>query len=424
MIQQMSTATVPSPSGVLRRHPDFLKLWGAQTISVVGTRITELALPLTAIGLLGTSAFQVGLLAAAHYAPYLIIGLPAGVWVDRLRRRRVMIVADMVRFGVLLTVPIAAATGVLHVWLLFPAAIVVGMMSVFFDLASQAYLPTLVGARRLIEGNTKLQLSRTAGDLTGPGIGGILVQWITAPFAIVADAVSYVFSALALLLIRHPDPLPPRNTDSGMIAEIVTGLRAVFADPLLRPLLLATGVGNSFGFFGMCQAVLVLHCIRELHVSPVALGIVLGAGNAGMLAGSLLNRRVTNRAGIGRVIVGGVLLAGAALSILAVAPAGPMAPPVLATGLALVGAGVAVANINQVSLRQSVTEPQVLGRMTATFRVVNYGAIALGAALGGVLAGPIGLRGVLWLAAAGGTLAVVPVLLSPIRALHTIPAAA
>ncbi|WP_329412247.1 MFS transporter [Nocardia vinacea] len=409
------------PSTLLR-HPGFLQLWGARTVSIVGNRITELALPLTAIGLLGASAFEVGLLVAAQYVPYLIIGLPAGAWIDRLRRRPVMIVADAVRCCVLLVVPLTAVAGMLQLWVLFPVAVTVGVMGVFFELAAQSYLPTLIGTRHLVEGNTKMELSRTAGELTGPGIGGLLVQWLTAPFAILADAATFAISGLALLLIREKEPPPPpRKTDSSLIAEIRTGLRAVFANPLLRPLALTGALANLFGFSGVLQAVLVLYCVRELQFSPFMLGAVLAGGNAGFLIGALLNRRMTSRFGIGPVMAGSITATGAGVAILPLASGGPMAGVVVVIGLVLIGAGIAAFNINQVSLRQSVTRPELLGRMTATFRFVNWGAVPIGALLGGALAGVIGIRAVLLLAAAGSLIAAVPLLLSPIRVLWEMP---
>ncbi|MFC9897727.1 MFS transporter [Nocardia sp. NPDC127579] len=408
---------------MLHRNPDFLKLWGAQTVSIFGNRVTELALPLTAIGLLGASAFEVGLLVAAQYVPFLVIGLPAGAWVDRLPRRPVMILTDVVRCVTLLVIPLSAAAGLLRLWVLFPVAVVIGVMGVFFDLAAQSYLPTLIGRQNLIEGNTKFEMSRTAGELGGPGIGGLLVHWVTAPLAILVDAVSFAISALALLLIRRPEPPPPaRAADSKLSAEIGAGLRAVFGNPLLRAVALTGAMGNLFGLSGMVQAVLVFYCVRELDFSPATLGLVLAVGNAGFFVGSLFNRRLTRRFGVGPVMVGAILVVGVGIAILPLARGSViMAGGTIVVGLLCLGMGIAAFNINQVSLRQSVTRPELLGRMNATVRFVNWGAVPIGALLGGTLAGLIGLRAVLVVAAAGTLLATVPLLLSPVRALVEMP---
>ncbi|MFJ8623897.1 MFS transporter [Kitasatospora sp. NPDC093550] len=407
----------------LWRHSGFRKLWGAQAVSVLGAQITELALPLTAVTVLHASAFQVGLLAAVQYLPFLVIGLPAGAWVDRLRRRPVMVVADLARFAVLLAVPLAAWCGVLQLWLLFPVAALIGVSTVFFDLAAQSFLPALIGEERLVEGNTKLQLAQTSGQLAGPSAGGLLAQLVGAPVAVAANAVGYAVSGLLLLAVRVDEEQSRRGAGPGLVAEIREGLGYVFRHPLLRPIALSAGIGNLFGLFGMVQAVLVLYCVRELDFSAGELGTVLAVANAGVLLGAAINGRVVRRWGVGSALLGATVAMGLALLLLPLA--GPAtALPLLGVAMALSGLCAAVFNVNQVSLRQAVTPAELRGRMTATLRFVVWGVIPLGTFLGGALAGPLGLRGVLWLAGAGAVLAGLPLLAPAVRALRELPVAA
>ncbi|MFB0620865.1 MFS transporter [Streptomyces sp. AGS-58] len=410
----MTTAT-------LWRHRDFRKLWAADAASVLGSQIAELALPLTAITVLGASPLLVGLLAATQYAPFLLIGLPAGAWVDRLPRRPVMIVADLVRAAVLLAVPVSALCGVLRLWVLYPAALVVGGMTVFFDLAAQSFLPTVIEEERLVEGNSKLQISTTIGQLGGASIGGLLVQWLTAPVAVLANSVGFGVSGVLVLLVQAQEELrPPEAERAALVTEIKDGLRSVFGHRLLRPIVLTAGLGNLFGLFGMGQAVLLLYAVRQLHLSAAALGGVLAVANGGVLVGSLLNERLTGLRGVGPALGGSAVLMASALLLLPLATP-TSAVPVLVAAMALAGFSAAVFNINSVSLRQSVTPPELRGRMTATFRFVNWGAIPLGTFAGGALVGPLGLRTVVWLLGLGSLLAALPVLGPAVRSLREIP---
>ncbi|MDX2733442.1 MULTISPECIES: MFS transporter [unclassified Streptomyces] len=415
--------TQPDPPPGLLRHQGFRRLWAAQAVSVLGAQVSELALPLAAVAVLKASPFQVGLLAAVQYLPFLLVGLPAGAWVDRMRRRRVMIAADLVRFAVLLTVPAAGLCGLLRLWLLYPVAFAVGVMTVFFDLAAQSFLPTLVGEERLVEANTRLQLSQTVGQLAGPSAGGFLVQLLTAPVAVLANALGYAWSAVLLLLVRveeHPirDAVRP-----GLVAEVKDGLSYVFRHPLLRPIALSAGITNLFGLFGMVQAILVLYAIRDLRLSPTGLGITLALANVGVLLGSLANSRVVRRFGVGPSLTWATFGLGGTILLLPLATPGT-AMPVLAVAMALAGLCACVFNINQISLRQSVTPAAMRGRMTATLRFVVWGVIPVGTFFGGVLAGPLGLRGVLWLAGIGSVFAGLPLLCSAVRSLRAMPEAA
>lgn len=421
------TSDRPRAAG-LWRHGDFLKLWSAQTVSLVGTQVSALALPLTAILKLNATPFEVGLLGSLQYLPFLLVTLPAGAIVDRLRRRPVLVAADLARALILLGVPVAVWLGHLSMGLLYPVAFLVGMLSVFFDVAHQSYLPALVEPGQLVEGNTKLQLSYSGAQLAGPGIGGVLVQLLTAPIAILADAASYVGSALLLVSIRRPEPQEPRPDAGGGLRadlrglgqDIREGTAFVWRHALIRPLALATGTANFFYLFGMTGAVLTLYAVRVLHLSPAQLGLVLAVGNVGAILGSLAADRVLERWRFGLVMIVCSVVSAVAISMMALATRGT-ALPVLAAAVLVGETGIVVYDIAQISLRQAATPPRLLGRMNATVRFVNWGPIPVGALVGGTLGQTIGLRPTLWVAAAGSVLPAVPLLLSQIRGLRRLP---
>jgi MFS family permease len=410
----------------LWRHGDFLKLWGAQTISLVGTQVTALALPLTAILYLKASTFEVGLLASLQYLPFLLIGLPAGSIVDRLRRLPVLIWSDAGRAVLLLSVPLTAWFGVLHLALLYPIAFAVGVLSVFFDVAVQSYLPSLVTGEQIVTANARLELSYSGSQLAGPGLGGVLVQLFTAPFAIVADVASYVGSMILLLLVRRREPEPQgagKMVDLRRLgSDIAAGLRFVLRHRLIKPLAFATGTANFFYLLGMVGAVLALFAVRQLHMTPILLGVVLLLGNVGAVAGALASTWIMAHVRFGTLLV--VMPLSAAVGIALIALATPStAVFFIAAGVIVGEFGTTVYDIGQLSLRQAVTPADMLGRMNATVRFVNWGPIPIGAFIGGVLGQVIGLRPVLWVAAIGCLLPAVPLLLSAIRSLTSMPTA-
>lgn len=413
-----------SPRSSLWRHHDFLKLWGAQTISLVGSQITVLALPLTAVILLKASALEVGLLTAIQYLPFLLLGLPAGVWVDRLRRRPILIVTDLARAAILASVPIVYAFDELSLGLLYPVAFLVGALSLFFDVAHQSYLPDLVPREALIEGNAKIEVSYSSAQLAGPGLGGVLVQLLKAPVAIAADAASYLVSAALLLRIRRPEPAPARveGDQPGLVQEIRDGVRYVLRHDLLRPIALTTAIGNLFDLFGMVQAVLTLYAIRTLHLSPAELGLALAIANGAGIIGAVASNRLVGRFGFGPVFLVAAVTPGVGVLLLPLATPGT-ALVVLAGGLGLAGLAIAIYNVNQITLRQTVTPSAMQGRMNATIRVIIWGTIPIGAALGGVLGNTIGLRPTLLVAGCGSVLACLPIVFSRVARLRTIPEA-
>jgi MFS family permease len=406
----------------LWRHADFMKLWSAETVSQLGTQITFLALPLTAIIIMRATPFQVGLLGTLEYLPFILVGLPAGVWVDRLRRRPILIVGDLGRAALLGSIPVAYALDALTIWHLYVVAFLTGICTVFFDVAYQSYLPSLVHRDQIVDGNAKLEASRSGAHLAGPGLAGVLVEALRAPMAIAFDALSFLWSAGFVFWIRkHEPPVAPHpdGIKPSMRREIGEGLRYVLGHRLLRPIAACTATSNFFNG-GMLTAVVVLFAVRELDLSPGQIGLAFGIGNAGFLAGAVTARRVADRVGVGPAIVGSAMLFGSAPFLLPLATPSTAMAMFIGMGI-VVGFGGAVYNINQVSLRQAITAERMQGRMNATMRFVVWGTIPIGSFVGGILGGAVGLRPTLWVVAIGGFFAFVPPLLSPVRKLERIP---
>jgi len=410
----------PSFTG-LWRHPEFLKLWTGQTVSLFGSQITLLALPLTAIGTLDASPTQMGLLRAASVAPFLLFGLLAGVWVDRIRRRPVLIGADLGRALVLGSIPVAALLGVLCIEQLYAVAFVTGVLTLFFDVAYQAFLPSLVRRDQLVEGNSKLQASMSVAFTGGPGLAGGLVQVFTAATAMLLDSATFLASALFLATIRTAEPLPTRGAERRRVwAEIGEGLRVVIGNPLLRAITGATATSSFFA--GVAQAVYLLYATRHLRLTPELLGIVHGAIGAGAFVGALLAGWLTRRVGFGRTLICATVVAVLPWLIQPLVGGSPRFTAAVLTAAWFVG-GVAspLYSINQVSLRQAITPHQLQGRVNATVRFIAWGAIPLGAVMGGVLGQAVGLRPTLMVGGMGMLLGVPWLVCSPIRALRDAP---
>ena len=412
-----------SPTASLWKNADFMKLWAGQTISQVGSQVTFLALPLVAVLALEATPFEMGLLTAAGAIPTLLAGLHAGALVDRRRRRPILIGGDLGRAALLALIPLAWSLDLLSMGLLYAIALGGGLLSLFFDLAYQAFLPTIVPRERLVEGNAKLELSRTVAEIGGPGLAGGLIQLLTAPIAILLDACSYLGSALMIAWIRVKEP-PPLRTDRPrrLLAEIREGLALVFGDERLRALV---GGGALIGFFNAAlEAVFVLYIARQLGVGPALLGAIFAAGSVGFLVGAFLPVRAARRVGMGPATAGGVALAGASDFLVPLAGAGGSLWGIVALLTAaqfLFGIGVTVFNVNQSSLRQAIVPGHLMGRATATGRVLTSALIPLGALLGGLLGELIGLRATLVLAAVGELLAALWLWRSPLRALRELP---
>ena len=405
-------------------NADFLRLWTAETVSVFGTQVTLLALPLVAATTLSVSAFEFGLLSTVELLPFIMLSLPAGVWVDRLRRRPIMIAADLGRAVALASIPVAFAFDSLTIWQLYVVGFVNGCFTVFFDVAYQSYLPSIVERDQLVEGNAKLEITRSAAQILGPGLAGLLIGVLRAPIAIVLDAISFVWSAVFLGLIQRPEPPVRHDDESGvrpepsMRREIAAGLRYVTGHPWLRSLAATTAIANFFGSLG--ASILILYLVRERHLGAETIGLAFSIGSVGVLLAAITTSRLTRMVGVGRMLtLTSIGFSVAALPV-PIASEALIVPAVAASGFLFGYSGVAW-GINQLSLRQAITPPPMQGRMNATMRFISWGTTPIGAIVGGALGTAIGLHAAIWVGALGGLFAFVPVALSSVRSITTIP---
>ncbi|MFB7714007.1 MFS transporter [Streptomyces sp. NPDC056105] len=417
------TAPKPLPArsanrGRLLRHADFRRLWVGETVSQFGTTVSQLALPLVAILVLHASTWQVGVLAACETAAFIAVGLPAGAWVERMRLRWVLIVNDLIRAVLLASVPVAQLLGVLTIEQLYVVAIATGVSTVFFDVAYQSYLPQLIEREQLVEGNAKLQASESVSQIAGPGIGGALIQAFTAPYAMLVDALSFLLSAACVTRIKARPPLPERSPDPNLLREIREGLRFVLGSPILRAIAMCTSSANLFG--AVISAAFYVLLARQLQLPPGVIGLLTSTAAVGGLIGALVAGRFAEKVGQGPAIWIASTVAG---------PCALVTPFVqrdwtlglLALAQIAMWMGIVVYNINQVSFRQALCPPGLLGRMNATMRFLVWGTLPFGALLGGLLGSTIGVRATLLAGAIGQSLTFLPVLLSPLRRLRELP---
>ena len=407
-------------------HPDgrdFRQLWAGDTVSQLGTQIGVIALPLLAVTVLQADEFQMGMLVAFETIAFLLVGLPAGAWVDRMRKRSVLIAGDLVRGIALLTLPAAYLLDLLSFPLLLVVAAVVGVATVFFDVAYQSYLPSLVPSSRISEGNAKLQVSQSGAQVIGPAVGGFLIRLMGAPLVILIDAVSFFGSALFLLRIRHREEPASRQNRRPLFTEIGEGLSFVVRQPLLRRVVATTSIGNLFNTVG--QAMLVLFAIRYLGIGEAGLGIALSIGAVGGLIGAFTSEAIIRLIGEGRTIAYSMLPTAvtSALVPLAAGRSEATAIAMLSISMVFFGFAVVVYNVAQVSFRQRLCPRPLLGRMNASVRFIVWGSMPIGALLGGVIGGAYGAVTALWVSFAGMTLSVLPVLLSPLRRMRDLPRA-
>lgn len=412
----MTTETTAQRSLLRDRH--FMLLFGAESISVAGSQIGVVALPLVAILTMKASVFQVGLLSAAQTAAFVLIGLPAGVWVDRMRRRPVLITADLVRAALLFSVPVASWLDVLTLVQLYAVALGAGIATVFFEIASQSYLPALIGRDRLVEANGKLETSRSGAQVVGPSVGGWLVALLTAPVAVIADAISFLGSALLLSRIRAQEPAPSTVERPSLVQGIRAGLRLVFADRILRLIALRSALANLA--FSALLAVQTLFLVQDIGLSPAAYGALLAAGAVGGLCGGALVRPLAKRVGSARIIwLGPLLFQPFALLIPLTTGGGGVV--FFLVGSFLVSVGVVIYNVSQISFRQATTAPDMLGRMNATMRFLVWGTMPLGGVLGGAMGEAFGVRAAVWAGAVGLMLSTLPLLFSPLVRMRDLP---
>ena len=447
------TPVTPAPSRNPFRNPDFAKLWTAGTISLFGTQVSQIAIPFIAVLVLKVPPFQVAVLGTLEFLPFLLFTLPAGVWVDRLPRRLILVGGDLGRAAMLATIPIAYLLGVLTIWQLYVIAFVNGTLTVFFDIADQSYLPTVLERDQLVDGNARLAASASTAQVVGQPLGGGVVGLFGGPFAVVLDAISYVVSAVLIFTIRRrerasrPGPAtatgvteevadtgpagaavaaevaaaahePATDERPGLRREIADGLRFVLGNRYLRSIAATTGSANLFSNISL--GIFPVFVYVTLGLTPETVGLIGGTFGAGALVGALIGSRIASTFGVGHAIVG----AAAVFS-----PASLLVP--LAshdTALLLIGAAgfigscaSTVYNINQVSLRQSITPEPMLGRMNATMRFIVWGTIPIGSIIGGLFATSFGVVAAIWLGAIGEAFTFLPVLLSPVRTLRAIP---
>ncbi len=405
----------------LWRHADFLKLWAAQAVSAFGARITREGLPMAAVLTLDATPAQLGILAALGLGPGVIVGLFAGGWIDRSRRRPLLIGADLVRMALLMTVPLAGWSGLLAMPQLYVVAALVGAAGVIFAIADHAYLPSLIGRDQLMEGNARLEATDSVAEIGGPALAGLLFQIVSASMAILGNAATYLFSAILLAFIRTPEPpLETSRKDRHPLEGLVFGVRAIWAQPLVRPLLALTVVQSLFGSF--FASLYVLMAIRTLGLSTGLLGLIIAVGGIGALLGAVMAPVAVKRLGVGPAIIAMGAISAISSVLVPLSPASTASAVIFLMVAQLLGDSFAVAALIPAgALRQSVFPPAWLGRTAAVFHVARGGMSVAGALLGGLLGQVIGVRETLLVSAIGLTLAMLIPLFSPLRSLKTIP---
>jgi predicted MFS family arabinose efflux permease len=402
----------------LLRHPDFLKLWSGQTISQIGSRITREGLPLTAVVLLGATPFQMGIMNGASGVVILAFGLFAGAWADRLRRRPILIVADLGRAAALGMVPLLALLHRLAMPHLYAIAAIAGALTVLFDVSYQAYLPSLVARENLLEGNSRLALSESIAEIAGPGLTGVLVQWITAPLAILFDAVSFLVSAASLALIRKREPEPGRAADAHIGREIRDGLQTCGRHPILRAL--AARTGSASFFMGFIGSLYIVFAMRDLKMTPALLGVIIAVGGASSLLGALITEPLVKRFGYGRILIGAALFTGAGALLMPLAHGSMAMCALFLVGSQVTDAGWTAYSISELAIRQSIVPDRLLGRVNSAMQLLFRGIYPAGAFVGGALAQRIGVRNTILAGAVGVLCSNLFLFFSPVRSLKTV----
>lgn len=415
----VSQAAVARPGG-LWRHRDFMLLWSGQTISEMGSAVTQLALPLVAVVALKATTFDVGLLTAASTLAFALIALPAGAIVDRHAKRRVMIGCDVARLVIIGSVPVAWAAGVLTMGQLYAVALVAGVFTVFFDVSYQSYLPSLLAHEHLVDANGKFGASQSFAQLVGPGLGGGLVGAFGAAGSMTADAISYAVSVASLLGIRTREEPPPRTglEQRSLRSEIAEGLKFVTGHPILRKVVACTGTANLFS--SISTAVEIIFLIRVLHVRPAYVGLIFALAAIGGILGGVLAGRLARWIGSARVIWFSILVLGVPQILPALAEPG-WRVVLYPIGFAFMFFSAVVYNVAQLSYRQMVTPAPLMGRMNAAVRWIVWGTMPLGGVIGGALGTAIGIRPTLWIGFIGSWAAGFWVYFSPLRRMRDLP---
>jgi MFS family permease len=398
-----------------------MRLWSAQSVSIFGTYITIIAFPLLAATTLGASAFEMGVLSAAASAPFLLIGLPVGVWVDRVRKRPLLIGADLARAAILLIIPLASILDLLHFTMLAVIAFIHGSLSVVFDVADTSYLPSVVDRDDLVDANGRFELSASVAQISGPALAGGLVALFTAPFAVLIDAASFLVSATILRRIRHTEPASVVEVHEPWRQQITSGFRTIFASPVLRAIVGTTGATAFFGEIFM--AIYVFYLAESLDLGSFAIGVIFATGGIGALLGATLSGPIARRIGAGNTIVLGQTMFGVTGLFV---PAAVLIPnyaiPLIVASEFFQWGFLILRHVNAASMRQAFTPANALGRVQSSAMLASRGSQPIGALIGGALATIIGAPWTLTLAEFGMLLAVIPLLTGPIRSIRTLSA--
>lgn len=406
----------------LWRDRNFAAFWTAQALSQLGSQLGQLAFPVLAVTLLGATEFEVGVLNAAGLAAFLAVGLPAGAWVDRWLKRRTMIIADLVRMAAMAAVPLLWWAGSLEIWHLYLVSGVVGVATVFFDVSYQSFVPLLVAPGNVGEANGKLEATAQVARIGGPAAGGALLTVLSAPLLFIGESLGYLLSAVFLARTRDQEQKPSAEGRNSLSAEIKEGLGFVVRHPLISRIVLCTAGMNCAGM--LVFTLLPLLVLRELGLGPQGMGIIMSVGAAGGLLGAASGPWLARRIGEGRIIPAGALLSALFLALVPVAAVQPdrgVALVLLSVSEFGTTLGALVYNVMQLTMRQRVCPPRLLGRMNASIRFVVWGVMPLSALAGGYLGGHLGIVPAMWIGVAGSLIAVLPVLFSPLPAMRKLP---
>jgi len=401
----------------LLRHGDFMKLWVGETISVFGSQFSPIAIQVAAKNILHAEPIQFGILASLATLPFLVFGLPVGVWADRYRRKRIMIYADIGRALILVSIPLAWLASGLSMEVFYVVAFATGVLTVFFEICYQSYLPTLVERSQLMDANSKLQTSQATAGGIGPSLAGAVITFVSAPLAIFGDVVGYFFSAGFLSWIRKQESVIPKTGGSAW-RDVREGLSVVFGDVRLRSIAGCTGMSNLFS--ATYGAILIPYMIQDFGFDPFRLGLVLSSAAIGGITGAVSSQRIPKRIGVGRTIV-------VFAALFCVAPIGmyfataDTAPLMIGGSLAVSSFAGIVYNVSQVSYRQALVGLNLQGRLNATMRTIVWGTLPVGGILGGILAQAFGYHAAIGAAVAVGAFSFLWVLFSPVRGIKDIP---
>jgi MFS family permease len=402
------------------RNPSFVRLWLGETLSQAGEQIGTFAIPVLAVLVLDATAQEVGLLSAAETLAFLVIGLPVGAWVDRMRKRRVMMTADAVRALALASIPLLWWLGALQIWYLYVVGAVVGGATVFFDVTYQSYVPRLVRSRQVTAANSALETSSQVARVGGPAASGGLLAIMPAPIVVLATSIGYLFSFGFVASIRDDEPKHERSEHASLVREIGEGLGFVFRNPLLRRIVMMTASANFFE--GFVTTLLSIFVLRTLGLSPAVYGVVGAVGAVGGILGAVAASTLSRRIGEGRIIVVAALVASTAPFLIPLTSVfSAAAIPLLIVGDFFFVFAVVVYNVGQLSFRQRICPPPLLGRMNASIRFVVWGVIPIGGVITGLLGGWLGVVPTMWLGCLLGLLACGIVVFSPLRSMRQLP---